>query len=82
MERQMTLRYTVKTDVPRQLRDRGFVAYVEDAEHPDGSGAASCGWFLSLLDADRARDAMNYRDLIGSPNPERRAECSKIWPGL
>lgn len=74
------MRYTVRTEVPAQLRDQGFVAYVEDAEHSDGSGATSCGWFLSLLDAERTRDALNYRDLRG--NPVHRGECAKIWPGL
>lgn len=53
------MRYRVNTTVPTQLKDRGFVAYVEDAEHPDGSGPASMSWHLSVMDADRVANAMN-----------------------
>lgn len=53
------IRYRVNTTVPAQLRERGFVAYVEDAQHPDGSGPASMSWHLSVMDADRVAYAMN-----------------------
>lgn len=72
----MTLRYRVVTQVPPQLRDRGFVAYVEDAEHPDGA-PCSMSWHLSTNDADRVANAMN-RLALADFRPERtRADMLK-----
>jgi hypothetical protein len=50
--------FTVKTDIPNTMRALGFVAYVEDANHPDG-GPLSLSWHQSLLDAERVAEALN-----------------------
>jgi len=52
----------VVSNVPEKLRDLGFVAYVRDARHPDGS-ALSCSWHQSLLDAERIATALNDAEL-------------------
>jgi hypothetical protein len=47
-------RFTVKYDVPKQLQDRGFVAYVHDAYHPgDPAQGGSMSWHLVWEDAQR-----------------------------
>ena len=53
-----TPRFQIVTRMPRQMRDLGFVAYVEDAQHPDG-GPCSMSWHLSLQDAYRTVKALN-----------------------
>ena len=54
-------RFTVKTDIPWFLRDRGFVAYVADACHPDdpAAGPLSLSWHLSDADAQRVCEALD-----------------------
>lgn len=66
----MTLRYQVVAKVPPRLRDLGFVAYVEDAQHPDGA-ARSMSWHLSVMDADRVAACMNWRELATPPERTR-----------
>jgi hypothetical protein len=68
------LRYRVMTQVPRNLRDLGFVAYVEDSNHPDG-GALSMSWHQSLGDADRVAVCMNLRELA---KPAEREDAGRM----
>jgi hypothetical protein len=51
-------RFKVVAKVPTTMRDLGFVAYVQDAFHPDG-GALSVSWHQTVFDADRTANAMN-----------------------
>ena len=57
-------RYTTRVDaIPPALRDRGFVAWVHDAQHPDGSeGGASCCFSQDWRDASRITAALNKDD--------------------
>ena len=56
-----SLRYSVRTDVPMQLREHGFVAYVHDAKHRDDpEDGASVSWHSSVEDAERVMGALNY----------------------
>jgi hypothetical protein len=53
-------RFIVKYDVPSPLKDRGFVAYVHDAHHPDDPAqGASVSWHLIREDARRTAAALN-----------------------
>jgi hypothetical protein len=57
-------RYTVRTDkIPEQLRVRFFVAWINDANHPDDPDeGASISWHMSLDDAGRVCDLLNMAD--------------------
>jgi hypothetical protein len=59
-------RFSVVTaELPRTMRDLGFVAYVRDAKHPDG-GSLSMSWHQSVPDAERVAYAMNlYPNMRG-----------------
>lgn len=56
------MRYEIRTNgVPKVLRDRGFVAFVHDKQHPDDrEGGCSVSWHQSVEDAHRTCDALNY----------------------
>ncbi len=66
----IALRYRVVTRVPRHMRDLGFVAYVEDAAHPNGD-ALSMSWHQSVDDADRVAACLNWRELARPPERTR-----------
>ena len=53
--------FTVKYDIPTQIKDRGFVAYVHDAYHPGGPGPGrlAMSWHLVREDAQRTAAALN-----------------------
>ncbi len=54
-------RYTVRADIiPAALADLGFVAWIDDTKHPDGSvGGASCSWHQDIRDAERICATLN-----------------------
>lgn len=54
-------RYTVRTDnIPAQLKVRFFVAWVNDAQHPDDpDNGASISWHMSYEDARDVCAALN-----------------------
>jgi hypothetical protein len=54
-------RYTVRTDIiPRGLKERGFIAWIHDADHPDDIKlGASCAWCAASGDAERIAAALN-----------------------
>lgn len=54
-------KFTVVQEVPKALRDIGFVAYVQDSHHPDGINL-SCSWHQSLDDAYRVAQALNNEE--------------------
>ena len=74
----MTERYTVRTGcIPKVLCDRGFVAYVHDAKHPDWpEGGVSVSWHQDATDAQRTADALNRTAADAAPvepaDPVRR----------
>lgn len=85
-------RYTVRTDgIPVVLKDRCFVAWIHDAQHPDDPvEGCSCGWYQDWSDADRVCRALNaeptlYRVLqdfvdrwFGFPNFTRKPTHQEI----
>lgn len=75
-------RFNVVTVIPKQMRDRGFVAYVNDSTHPDGGGSCSMSWHLTTFDADRVAAAMNK--VAGCADNDGPAPfCNKpIWGGV
>ncbi len=57
-------RFTVRTDaIPRDLAQLGFVAWIDDAQHPDGTeDGASCAWFQDIRDAWRVAEVLNRNE--------------------
>jgi len=58
-------RYTVRTArIPEQLRVRFFVAWINDANHPDDPEGASVSWHMQLEDAERVCGALNRDEVF------------------
>lgn len=58
-------RYAVRTDMPDATRALGFVAWVDDAQHPDDPWAgASCCWCQDLADAERIAAGLNRDEMF------------------
>jgi hypothetical protein len=54
-------RFTIRYDVPRQLRDQGFVAYIHDVRHPsDPAQGRPVSWHTSWDDAQRTAAMLNF----------------------
>ena len=54
-------RFAVRTgSIPKELSRLGFVAWVDDAQHPDGTeGGASCAFCQDMRDAERIAAMLN-----------------------
>jgi hypothetical protein len=60
--------FTVRTEIPKALRDQGFVAWVHDARHPDDpDSGASMSWHQDLADAERVAAALNELAALTGP---------------